>query len=94
MLVKEKIYSEGIFIKKNYPNGQLAVFFSNSDGEPVAELSLNDNSVELASDEFILKNYSENSLIAQEFLDSKAFTPTDRYLLMGAHLCPICRINI
>ena len=94
MLVKEKIYSEGIFIKKKYSNGQLAVFFRNSDGEPVAELSINDNSVELASNEFILKNYSENSQIAQEFLDSKAFTTTDRYILIGAHLCPICRINI
>ena len=42
---------------------------------------------------FIKKNYSENSIIAQEFLDSKAFTPTDRFILIGAHLCPICQIN-
>lgn len=94
MSIKEKNYYEGIIVKKNYLNGQLAVCVNNHDGEPIAELSINENSVELASDEFILKDYSENSKIAQDLLDSKILIPTDRFTLIGAHLCPVCRINI
>ncbi len=91
--IKEN-YSEANIIKKQYSNGQLAVFVHNYDGEPLAELSIDDSSIELASNEIILNNYSENSTIAQDFLDSKVCVPTDRFVLIGSHLCPICRIAV
>jgi len=92
-IINEK-YSEGIMIKKNYPNGQLAIFYRDSDGEPVAELSVSEDTIELESNEIILKNYAENTQIAQKLLDSQIFIPTDRFVLIGSSLCPICKIVV
>ena len=92
-ILKEN-YAEGLIIKKRYSNGQLAVFLHNKNGEPIAELSVNENLIELAPNEIILKNYSENSIIAQEFIESKMLLLTDRFVLIGPHLCPICRVSI
>jgi len=94
MSIKNKYYSNGFFTKKYYPNGQLAIFFHTKDGEPIAELSVNEDTVELDSNEIILKDYSENSQIAQEFINSQIFIPTDRFVLIGTHLCPICEVAI
>jgi len=79
--------------KKHYSNGQLAVFAFNYNDEPLAELSIECNSVELAPDEFILKDYAENKNIAQQFFESELIIPTDRFILIGSHLCLICQIN-
>ena len=76
-----------------YSNGQLAVFVHDIYGEPIAELSIMHNSVELTPNEFILKDYSENEKIAQDCFKSNYFTTTDRYVLIGSHLCPICQIT-
>ncbi|MFX1392207.1 MAG: hypothetical protein ACFFAH_01415 [Promethearchaeota archaeon] len=94
MLSENQKYLEGYFIKRYYPNGQLAVFFQNYKSEPIAELSIFKNSVELGSNEIILKNYSENVIIAQDLLESNILIPTDRFALIGSHLCPICRIAV
>ena len=77
---------------KRYFNGQLGVFVHDSSGEPIAELSIMNNSVELAPNEFILKDYSENEGLINEFLEAKLFNPTNRFILVGSHLCPICQI--
>ena len=79
--------------KKRYSNGQLAIFAFNYHKEPLAELSIMYDSVELAPDEFILKDYSENRDLAQKFFESGIIIPTDRFILIGSHLCLICRIN-
>ena len=79
--------------KKRYSNGQLAIFVYNFNNEPVAELSIMCNSVELAPDEFILKDYSENENLAQKLFESELIIPTDRFVLIGSHLCLICQIN-
>jgi len=79
--------------KKQYSNGQLAIFVHNYKDEPLAEISIMNNSVELAPDEFILKDYSENRNLAQEFFELELIIPTDRFILIGSHLCLICRIN-
>ena len=79
--------------KKYYSNGQLAIYAYNYNDEPLAELSIKCNSVELAPDEFILKDYAENKNIAQQFFESELIIPTDRFILIGSHLCLICRIN-
>lgn len=77
----------------HYLNGQMALFVHNQDGEPIAELSIKHDILELAPNEFILKDYSENKDLAQEFLSSKLFIPTNRFILIGSHLCPICQIE-
>ncbi len=77
---------------KQYPNGQLAIFMRDDDGAPLAELSLTHEAVELAPDEFILKDYSENLELAQELLELELIVSTDRYVLIGTHLCPICKV--
>lgn len=76
-----------------YSNGQLAVYIQDYIGHPIAELSVMNDFVTLSPNEFILKNYSENKEMAQELLDSKLFVPTDQFILIGSHLCPICQIN-
>ncbi len=78
---------------KRYLNGQLAVYIYDSSHEPIAELSIMHNSVELAPNEFILKDYSENEELAQEFFNSQLIIPTNRFVLVGSHLCPICEIE-
>ena len=79
--------------KRNYSNGQLAIFAFNYNDEPLAELSVMCRSVELAPNEFILKDYAENKDIAKQFFESELITPTDRFILIGSHLCLICQIN-
>lgn len=76
-----------------YSNGQLSVNIHGFSGEPIAELSIINNSVELAPNEFILKDYSENEYLVQECYESNLFTVTDRFVLIGSHLCPICQIR-
>ena len=94
MLSSKTKYFQGDITKKKYKNGQLAIFVNGSNGEPIAELSINDYSIDLASNEIILKNYSENSQIAQDLLDSEVLIPTNRFFLIGSHLCPICEVAI
>ena len=95
--MKERINTQialnGKLQKKHYSNGQLAIFVHNCNDEPLAELSIMCNSVELAPDEFILKDYAENKDIAQKFFESEVITPTDRFILISSHLCLICQIN-
>ncbi|MFX0073313.1 MAG: hypothetical protein ACFFAO_19725 [Candidatus Hermodarchaeota archaeon] len=76
-----------------YLNGQLAVFVHDYCGESIAELSIMQDSVELAPNEFILKEYSENQEITKEFLILERLIPTNRFVLIGPQLCSICQIN-
>ena len=79
--------------KTHYSNGQLAIFAFNHNNKPLAELSIMSNSVELAQDEFILKDYAENKNLAQKLFDSELIIPTECFILVGSHLCLICRIS-
>jgi hypothetical protein len=51
------------------------------------------NSVELNDNEFILKDYSENQLLVDQLFSSGLIIPTDRFIFVGKHLCPICKIQ-
>jgi len=76
-----------------YNNGQLAVNIRGFSGEPIAELSIMHDSVELAPHEFILKDYSENEGLVQDCYESKLFSATQRFVLIGSRLCPVCSQN-
>ena len=92
-MINTQIALKGKLQKKHYLNGQLAIFVYNYNDEPLAELSIMYDSVELAPDEFILKDYAENKDIAQQLFESELIIPTDRFVLIGSHLCLICQIN-
>lgn len=78
---------------KKYPNGQLAVFLENNNGFPIAELSIMNNSVDLNKNEFIFKDYAENLEISRLLLDSNLIHSTNRFIIIGSHICPICVIT-
>ena len=92
-MINTQIALNGKLQKKHYSNGQLAIFVHNYNDEPLAELSIMCNSVELAPDEFILKDYAENKNLAQQFFESELIIPTDRFILIGSHICLICQIK-
>ena len=77
--------------KKTYANGQLAIYMNDVDGQPFAELSVSKNSVHLEENEFILKDYSENTELVEELMISGIISLTDRFVLVGSHVCPICK---
>lgn len=91
-MIKNQIITEKILHTKRYDNGQLAVFVHDNSKEQIAELSIMHHLVELDSNEFILKHYSENEDLAQEILESNLIIPTNRFILVGSHLCPVCQI--
>ena len=80
--------------KKTYANGQLAIYINDIDGQPFAELSLSKDSVYLDQEEFILKEYSENAELVEELVNLKIITLTDKFVLIGSHFCPICKVLI
>ena len=92
-MINTQIALNGNLQKKHYSNGQLAIFVHNYNDEPLAELSIRCNSTELAPDEFILKDYAENKKLAQKFFESGLIIPTDRFILIGSHICLICQIK-
>ena len=51
------------------------------------------NSVQLAPNEFILKDYSENEDIANELIELGLIKFSKRFVLIGSHLCPVCYTN-
>ena len=77
---------------KTYPNGQLAVFIKDEDDFPIAEISILADSIDLNENEFVCKDYSEYINLSQELLDSNFIKPTNRFVIIGSHLCPICVI--
>jgi len=90
-IVDQLNFTRKLHISRYY-NGQLALNIRDFSFEPIAELSIMHDSVELAPDEFILKDYSENEYLVQECYESNLFTATQRFVLIGSHLCPICKI--
>lgn len=88
------LYSNKSIRKKIYANGQLAIYINDVDGQPFAELSVSKDSVYLDQDEFILKDYSENIELVEELVNLEAIALTDRFVLIGPHVCPICKVLI
>ncbi|MFX1276469.1 MAG: hypothetical protein ACFFBP_00675 [Promethearchaeota archaeon] len=89
-----ELYSKGCIQKKIYSNGQLAIYINDVDGQPFAELSVSKDCVFLEQDEFILKDYSENADLVEKLANLEVIELTDRFVLVGSHVCPICKILI
>ncbi len=78
--------------KKNYPNGQLAIFLKTKAGEAFAELSIPCNEIDLDENEFILKDVPENYETIEVLFEEGEFFLTDKFVLIGSRLCPVCRV--
>ena len=92
-MIKTQKYIEKQLHLDRYSNGQLAVFVTGYLREPIAELSIRNDLVELAPNEFILKDYSENQVIADNFFEKGFIKSTNRFILVGSRFCPICQIG-
>ncbi len=92
-MIENQIVLEKKLYTGRYINGQLAVFVHDHSGEPIAELSIMQDSIELAPNEFILKEYSENQDLVQDYIEANVFCPANRLVLVGSQLCPICQIS-
>ena len=92
-MIKKQNNPKENFNTKRYFNGQLGVYVNDEKGLPIAELSVMHDSVELAANEFILKDYSENKEIINKAFETEKINITDRYILIGKHICPICQIS-
>ena len=93
MTIADQFSAKRKLLINRYSNGQLSVSIQEDNGEPIAELSIMNNSIALAPNEFILKDYSENEYVVQQYYDAEVIIPTGRFVLIGSHLCPICQIE-
>jgi len=91
MIKTQKNFEKQLHLNR-YSNGQLAVFVIGHMRDPIAELSIMYDLAELAPNEFILKDYSENKDLVQQYLKDEIFISSNRFVLVGSHLCPICQI--
>ncbi len=78
---------------QEYPNGQNAIYIQNGRGEPLTELSFQHNAIELSPDEVIIRNTTENVHIIRYLLNLGLIEFTNRYVMIGPYLCPICHIS-
>lgn len=80
-------------VESHYQNGRIAIKAMNHKGEQFGMLTVNIPDAELADDEFILKNYSENAGWAEEAVAQFGqFENTGRFARSGFVTCPIYRI--
>ena len=91
-MIESQKYLNGRFYKTSYLNGQLALYLHDDIGVPLVELSVENDLIELAPDEIILKDHAENVEIVEELYESKMISLVDRYALIGVHLHPICKV--
>ncbi len=80
-------------LKKQYYNGRIALALVDSfDGEPVATATVNMPEIDLAEDEVIIKNYSENEGILEVLTAAGIVQPTGRIVESGFVTMEICKL--
>lgn len=63
------------------------------DGEPYASLSTNVEEADLEPNEFVVKNYSENTGLDDLSLYNDMFEDTGKVVLVGFAVCPVWRLS-
>lgn len=69
------------------------IYLYDANEQPICRLDVKINNKLIERDEFVLKNYAENSAIAAELLDKGILKHTGKYIYLSGRLCPICKIN-
>lgn len=90
-------FPAALYATKYLNSGALALMFISDDGiyEPLAKASLNIEGVSenLAYNEFVCKDYSENEGMFEYFVDSGLAEETGRGAIFGHASGPILRLN-
>ena len=82
-------------VKHHYVNNRVALeLIDANDGEPVAMASINIPEIALASDEIIIKDYSENEGMLDCLLKAGVVELSGRYVQHGFCQSPICVVCI
>ncbi len=84
-----------------YHNGRTAIQLVASEndedvceGEPIATATVNIPSASLASDEVLIKNYSENEGLLEILTKANIVKPTGRFIDSGFVSIPVCQLLI
>jgi len=80
---------------RQYPNGRVAlqlVTYENGYPEPVARATINLPECDLAENEVIIKDYSENHGMLDALVDAGIVYPPERHALLDYNPAPICRL--
>ena len=79
-----------------YPNGRTALqlLTANKDEEPVATATVNVPEIPLASDEVLIKDYSENTGILAVLVQKGIVAPPIRVVPVGFVTAALCRLLI
>ena len=93
-MMQNQKYTKKNLRKERYVNGQMALFLDDEDGEPLEELSIMEDSVKLAWDEVILKDYSETLKLFRDLDRFGIIAQTDRFILIKSPVFPICKVLI
>lgn len=74
----------------NYSNGRRALrLIDQEDGLPVMTVTVNVPDEELAENELIIKNYSENEGVLDFLLENDIVGPVKRTVFVGRMECPV-----
>ena len=74
-------------------NGQPAIRLVTPQGEPVATATVRIPEAELADDEVLIKDYSENSGILEALIRAGVVEDTGRFVRSGYAVLPVCRLS-
>lgn len=99
--MKAKIYYQfnGIWfgkvylVKSKYANGRTAIQLMHDEEGPIAIATVNIPDAELAADEVIIKDYSENEGMAEFIEENNIGKPTGRFVKSGYVTCPVFKLT-
>ena len=81
-------------VRRRYRNGRTALQLVDAeDGEPVANATVNLPEVDLAEDEVLVKDCSENEGMLAALTAAGAVEPTGRVVVSGFVTVPVCRLR-
>ena len=77
---------------KQYFNGRTAIQLNDiEDGAPVAVATVNVPSEDIADNEVVIKDYSENAGIVGVLIDGEIIKPPHQYIRVSEYvICPVC----
>ncbi|MHA1561536.1 MAG: hypothetical protein ACTSPA_05370 [Promethearchaeota archaeon] len=92
--VEIKFENEVYFLKKSFnESGGLDLSLFDALDQKYATLSIQYPKLNLKMNEILLKNYSENQMIAKLLLETKILKPSSKYILVGRKFCPVCEVQ-
>jgi hypothetical protein len=82
------------YLISQYPNGRLAIQLVDEDGAPVVVATINVPEFELADDQVIIKDYSENAGIELALVKAGLIEVTGRIVPVGYVTCMVSQLTL